>query len=522
MLSLHSRRAAAAAARAVAAAAPAVPPRGSRAFWNISMPVVSGPGGPHITKYQVVMPAKDGVEYDDFLLALPEKEDLASFTKEVPLFLRYLKVVTDAEERSADFVAFLERAKSGLVVESDVFITSEELLAVMWKNGFSEQERNAVQFTFPADYKFHYPELAAMFALQEEDAYQFCMRSRTEASHIGALDFDKVKMKGLLRTHWLIFGTGIVIFKYFPFFNYYFGMKVFGTSMVCTSFWLLFNRTLAKTIRRNEYMAQQKTAQEVMDGQDAIIKSMQRFQNDSKVVEYLGGFKEETEEKIATYKAAYVQKMKEDMTERALRQLQSIATFEAGMGSAMQELVVREAASAFREKFPTDHGMQAKAFQAALKGLAGDTVSPGDDPVASHFEDAFKSLQGVDLMTTKGDPAGSLAQRLAYAQQTKEQEFKTTFMVTKEEASEVKKIAQEAGPGIDLAKLSAKSKARLEELYNIVNAKVGYALPAMSLDAIPTTSDPATTSYINAVNEQLAVAATRLHDARLKAFAQAF
>merc|ERR1719238_1709789 len=126
-------------------------------------------GGVHITKYSIVKPGKEGVEYDDFLIALPERDHLASFTKEVPLFVRYLKVVTDQEGRADAFKAFFERSKSGLVVESDVFITTEELLALMWKNGYSDQERNAIQFTFPADYKFHYPELSAMFNIAEED-----------------------------------------------------------------------------------------------------------------------------------------------------------------------------------------------------------------------------------------------------------------------------------------------------------------------------------------------------------------
>merc|ERR1719238_680139 len=90
-------------------------------------------GGVHITKYSIVKPGKEGVEYDDFLIALPEREHLASFTKEVPLFVRYLKVVTDQEGRQDDFTAFYERAKSGLVVESDVYVSTEELLGVMWK-----------------------------------------------------------------------------------------------------------------------------------------------------------------------------------------------------------------------------------------------------------------------------------------------------------------------------------------------------------------------------------------------------
>jgi len=489
------------------------------------LPVLQGPGGAHITKYHIVKPGKDNVEYDDFLIALPERDHLANFTKEVPLFLRYLKVVTDQEGRPEAFNAFLERAKTGLVVESDVYISTEELLALMWKNGYSEQERNAVQFTFPADYKFHYPELSVMFDIQEEDTYKFCMRTRMESSHIGELDHSKVKRQGLIRDHWLIFGTGLFIFKSFPFFNYYFGIKVFGTSMWCYTMWSVLNRFVAKTCRRNEYMAAQKTAQDVMDGEDAIVNSMRRFANDAKCVEYLKTFKEDSESKIGDYRKALVMKMKDDLTERAAKQLQAIATFEASMGSAMQELVVREAAASFKDKFPKDKAMQDKAFLAAVKGIGGSTVDPSEDPVSSHFADAFKSLQGVDLATAKGNANGTLAERVAFAQQAKEAEFKQTFMVTAAEAEEVRSLASKAKSGndYDFSKMPADAMARLESLYTSINAKVGYSLPdSLGSKPIAATSDSTANTYVDKVNAQLDSAMASLRNARLKAFVQAF
>merc|ERR1719460_2955966 len=77
-----------------------------RAFWNVSLPVLSGPGGAYITKYRIAKPAKDGVHYDDFLITLPERDQLASMSKEVPLFIRYLKAVTEKEGRADDFKGF--------------------------------------------------------------------------------------------------------------------------------------------------------------------------------------------------------------------------------------------------------------------------------------------------------------------------------------------------------------------------------------------------------------------------------
>mmetsp|Transcript_91870 Transcript_91870/g.192115 ORF Transcript_91870/g.192115 Transcript_91870/m.192115 type:complete len:522 (+) Transcript_91870:86-1651(+) len=502
----------------------ALAPASARHFWNVSLPVLSGPGGAHTTKYNIVKPGKDNVEWDDFMLALPDKEHLASFSKDVPLFIRYLKVVTDKEGRPEAFTAFINRAKSGLVVESDVYITSEELLSVMWKNGYSDSERNAIQFTFPADYKFHYPELSVLFDIPEEETYKFAMRTRMENSHIGELDFSKVKRQGFIRDHWLMFGVGLVIFKYFPFFNYYFGVKVFGTSMWCYTMWTGLNRWIAGTCRRNEFMAAQKTAQGVMEGEDAIVSSMRRFANDAKCVEYLGTFKEDTESKIATYRSALAQQMKSELTERALKQLQAIASFEASMGSAMQELVVKEAAASFKDKFPTDKALQDKAFASALKSLSGAEVKAADCPVASHFDTAFKSLQGVDLSTVKGNSSGTLPERVAYAQQAKDAEFKQTFMVTAAEASEVKKLASQAkaGDGYDFSKLAPEAADRLDSLYASINGKVGFVIPDLTTKPIPKTSDPAANAYIEKVNAQIAESAKTLRQARLTAFVSSF
>jgi len=482
----------------------------------------------HVTKYSIVKPAKDGVEWDDFLVALPEKDQLAKFSKEVPLFIRYLKVVTDTEGRNEDFTDFVARAKSGLTVESDVFVTTEELLAVMWKNGYSDQERNAIQFTFPSDYKFHYPELAVMFDLTEEDCYKFAMRTRIEASHIGELEHDKVKPTGFIRTHWLAFGVGVIVFKYFPFFNYYFGIKVFGTGMWCLTNWMLFNRWIAKTVKRNEYMAQQKTAQDVMEGEDKIVGSMQLFANDARCVDYLKSFKDETEAKMAEYRKGIVEQMKEQLSERASKQLQAIAAFEASSAGALQALVVTESAKAFKDAFPKEKAMQDKALSSAVTLIGGGEVAAGDDPVLSHFAKAIGALEGVDLATAKADPAGSIVERVAAAQQAKELEFKETFMVTKAEAAEIKTLAGKAksGADYDFSKLSEEEGKKLDALYTNVNAKVGYFLPEKAVETTApigaVESDSAADAYVQKVNAQLAETMASLRAARLKNFAEAF
>lgn len=285
------------------------------------------------------------------------------------------------------------------------------------------------------------------------------------------------------------------------------------------------NRFVAKTCRRNEYMAAQKTAQDVMDGEDAIVKSMRRFANDAKCVQYLKTFKEDTETSMGKYRKALVLKMKEDLSERATKQLQAIASFEANVGSAMQELVVREAASSFKEKFPQNKAMQEKAFNAALKSLAGQPLQAGEDPVSTHFEDAFKSLQGVDLASAKGDSKGTLAERVAFAQQAKEKEFQQSFMVTPTEAEEVRSLALKAktGTDYDFSKLPAEAMARLDALYTSINAKVGYSLPeSLGTKPIAANSDSSANAYIQQVNSQMDGAMKQIREARLKAFVLAF
>jgi len=140
--------------------------------------------------------------------------------------------------------------------------------------------------------------------------------------------------------------------------------------------------------------------------------------------------------------------------------------------------------------------MQDAAFDAAIKSLGGQTLTTSEDPVASHFDQALKSLQGVDLMSAKGNATGTLAERVAFAQQAKEREFQQTFMVTAAEAKEVKDLAGRAksGESFDFSKLPADSLNRLNALYMSVNAKVvtPYRNPWAQSPSLPAVTGPRT------------------------------
>merc|ERR1711972_923507 len=116
---------------------------------------------------------------------------------------------------------------------------------------------------------------------------------------------------------------------------------------------------------------------------------------------------------------------------------------------------------------------------------------------------------------------GTHAEKVNAAQQAKDAEFKQTFMVTQQEAAEVKSLAAKAGKDFDLAKLGAADAERLDTLYASINSKVGYSLPAnLGSRPIGQTSDSSANSYTAKVDAQLEAAAAKLREARLKAFVQ--
>ena len=493
--------------------------------WGISIPQLGNSGAVAVTKYRITRPYRDDTTWDDFLLALPEKDQLAKFSKEVPLFIRYLKLVTDLDGRNEQFKQFFLRCKDGLNVENDVFITTDELLSVMWKNGYSEKERNAIQFTFPSDYKFHYPELAVLFDVVEEDAYKFCMRTRMDKSHIGELDAEKTKRKGILRDHWLLYAGGWYIFKNYPFFSYVFFLKTWGFTVWFISCWYLFGRMATKIWRRNENMQLQKTADEVMSGEDSLVSNMRKFVNDSKAVEYLSKFKEETQISLSQYRKALVKAQKDEMNERINSQLAAIARMESASAGNMQELLVAEATSSFKDAFGKSAKMQEQAFENALSAIKGSSVEKAKDPILSHFTDSIEAVEKADWSKVKPNASGSIPERIALIKKQTESEFKKMFYVSKSEAKEVMEIAKivrDPNGRFDWSKLSAKQSKRLDELFTAINNRIGCVMPNERNLLGLTHLDDSNEAFVESTKQRLAEVAQRIKEERLSAFVKGF
>ena len=490
--------------------------------WGISLPQLGNSGAVAVTKYRIVRPYRDDTTWDDYLLALPEKDQLAKFSKDVPLFIRYLKLVTDMDGRSDQFKEFFMRCKDGLTVESDVFLTTDEIISVMWKNGYSEQERNAVQFTFPSDYKFHYPELAVLFDIAEDDAYKFCMRSRMDKSHIGELDVEKTKRGGLLRDHWVLYAGGWYIFKNYPFFSYVFFLKTWGFTMWFVSCWYLFGRMATKIWRRNEQMQLQKTADDVMAGEDGIVTNMRRFANDSSAVDYLKAFKGESQSSLAEFRGALVQQQKEAITERINAQLNAISRMEATNAGNMQELLVGETLQSFKSTFAKDSKLQEATLNAAIANIRGGAESTKEDPILKHFASSIQAVDKADWTKVVPNENGTIVERIAQVRKVAESEFRKMFYVSKSDAEAVRALGKAASVGpskFDFAKLDAAQMKKLEDLYTSINNRIGFA--GVSENAIPALGE-SDSAFVVETSKQLAGVAQRIRNQRLSAFVNGF
>lgn len=288
---------------------------------------------------------------------------------------------------------------------------------------------------------------------------------------------------------------------------------------------MLFSRYTHRLYRKTDYMLQQKTAQAVMEGEDKIVENMKKFTNDGECLNYVKAFKGELQGDMAAYRKSIAEAMKASMTERVQAQLTSVARFEQQMNAELQETIVRETGNAFKDAFPSDAKMQADVIDSACKQLAkpGEAVA---DPLKTFFTNAFDQVSKADLDATKGNPKGTIVERVAAARQAREAAFKGAFMVSAAEAAEVKALGAKAlaGDSLDLTKLDAKSLEKLEGLFVSINNRVGYKFPSEKelVSAIKPTGDAASDEFISYANEQVSLALAKFQAARLGAFVRAF
>ncbi|CDJ33487.1 uncharacterized protein EMH_0016250 [Eimeria mitis] len=420
------------------------------------------------TKYRITKPWTTDTQFDDLLLSEPSRDTLAKFTKDAPLFLRFLKLITDVENRPRAFIEFAKRCENGLVVEKDVFITKDELMKCIWENGFSQNEMNAFEFAFPADYKFHYPELAVLFDLPEEDCYKYCIRQRAKTPE------QLVEI----------------------------------------------NRNIREYLWKEE-KAMIESAKDRKDaGEELVHRQLKKYANDARCLEYVSSFKDEVQQQLAEYHVALLEQMRQRMVERITSKLTAIQQAEKAIQGSLQEVIVRELVESFQRKLATDAKLQDAALKAAIEGIAGDV--PSVDPVGAHFMASLKELGNADTVKPKSTGSGSVLERVSAVFQRREEEFLQAFTVSPEEANEVKQLVGKckSGDEYDFSKLSEKDAARLDALQVNILDRVGYATIMEDDLKSLTALSPSGEALIEHVNNQLAMAKEKIRNARLTQFAR--
>uniref|UniRef100_A0A0G4ICX6 Uncharacterized protein n=1 Tax=Chromera velia CCMP2878 TaxID=1169474 RepID=A0A0G4ICX6_9ALVE len=470
-------------------------------------------------KYRITVPYSENSDWDDALIRAPDSTELQKFTKETPLFLRFFKLLCDQENRPNHFVEFAKRCESGLVVEKSAFVTKKELMETMWANGYSEAEMNAFSLAFPDDYEFHYPELAALFEVSEEDCYKFAMRKRMDEQALVQIkkEADPPAVRSFMWSYMLLAGTCATLT---PFSNYVWMGKYLPSVMVLSALWQYFSKGATEKYYTESRMMRESIVAHKQEGQDLLFEKVKNFAHDSRCLDYLSTFRGELQTKLADYRKALIQQQKAQMAERLQRQLVAVQNAEAGIGASLQTVIVEEISASFREMFGKDPNMKKTSLDAAISAIEG---KPVEDPVKKHFNEALENLEKIDLATAKADPNGSIVERVAAVYKEKEAAFLKEFTVSKAEAEEVKKLAAPAksGSGFDFSKLDAKSMERLEDLFRSITGRLGLVSFDEKMLQPLATEDADAQSFVGFVNEQLEMTAMKIRNSRLSSFVAA-
>ncbi|KAL8271928.1 hypothetical protein Esti_004052 [Eimeria stiedai] len=426
------------------------------------------------TKYRIAKPWTLDTQFDDIILSEPSKEAFARFTKEAPLFLRFLKLITDVEKRPRAFIDFAKRCENGLVVEKDVYITKEELMKCIWENGFSQNEMNAFEFAFPADYKFHYPELAVLFDLPEEDCYKYCIRQRAKTPE-KLVEIKYEKPKNLLSSYGLCFLGVWFGFSNQVLSNAWFYSKTFPFGAVFYMLASYFYRNIREFFWKEERALTQSAKDQKDAGEELLYRQMKKYASDARCLECLSSFKGEVQQQLAEYHSAVVEELRQRLVERVTSKLAAIQQAERTIEGSLQEVIVRETVDSFQKQFAADSKQQDAALKLAIQSIAGD--APSMDPAGAHFLASLRELGKANLEKSAAKADGSVIERVAAVFQRREQEFLETFTVSLQEGAEVKELLKNciSGDEYDFSKLSEEQTKRLDVLQETILNRVGFA-----------------------------------------------
>ncbi|CAD2091703.1 conserved Plasmodium protein, unknown function [Plasmodium vinckei lentum] len=460
------------------------------------------------TKYRISLPHIDNVKYDDLYLSSPNKEDLYVFTKKIPIFLRYLKLITSLENRNNDFVEFARRCENGLTIEKDIYLTKEELIHLMFVNGYTQKETNALDLAFNNNYQFHYPEIAVLFDLNEEDVYKFCLKKRSENPET-LFHLKYFKEKNMLSSYGLIF-----VFLYFGLNNVVLSNAWFLSKTIpfFSVFYMLasyFYKDIWNFINKEKNLMIEQNMQNKLLAEDIIYNQLKLFSKDTECSAHLKHFKEYCNVLIKYYRKAFINENKKNIHEHLEKKLNEIYNSEQQYKNSLKNILITEIIKKTYEHVQNDQNFYNAVLNDSINNIQNNT---NNDTLVNYVKTQINFVKNEN----NNNP---IVKNILNQYELKKKEYLNQFVVHKNELNAIKNIITKCN--LDVSKLNKEDYDNLIKLYTTINNRFGFYVNDNDIPLIIPKDDEAKnlTENINFIIQQ---SNKLFHEKKLVSFLKSF
>lgn len=461
------------------------------------------------TKYRIALPYLENVKYDDLYLSSPNKEDFFVFTKKIPMFLRFLKLITFIENRNNDFIEFAKRCENGLSVERDIYLKKEELLELMFINGYTKKEMNAFDLAFTSNYEFHYPEIAVLFQLDEEEVYKYCLKKRSESPE-NLVHLKFTKSKNLLSSYGLIF-----LFLYFGLNNFVLCNAWFLSKTIpfFSVFYMLasyYYRDIWNFINKEKNLMLEQNRKNRLEGEDILYNQLKLYSNDSESSDLLKSFQKYMNKLILNYRKAYVAEHRRKVHECLENKLKEIYKAEEKYKSSLQNILLNEIIKHTYDTLKKDESFYNSVLNDSIHNIRG--MSNPNDTLITHVKKGIDALKSMN----KENP---LVKRILDQYEIQKEEYVNQFKIHKEEIDMIRKLSTKCQ--MDITKLTDDEYQNLTQLFRSINDRFGFYVNLKETDLV-VPRDEQSSHIVEKTNEVISSMNKRIREKQLKSFMQAF
>ncbi|CAD2104178.1 conserved Plasmodium protein, unknown function [Plasmodium vinckei] len=460
------------------------------------------------TKYRISLPHIDNVKYDDLYLSSPNKEDLYVFTKKIPIFLRYLKLITSLENRNNDFIEFARRCENGLTIEKDIYLTKEELIHLMFVNGYTQKETNALDLAFNNNYQFHYPEIAVLFDLNEEDVYKFCLKKRSENPET-LFHLKYFKEKNMLSSYGLIF-----VFLYFGLNNVVLSNAWFLSKTIpfFSVFYMLasyFYKDIWNFINKEKNLMIEQNMQNKLLAEDIIYNQLKLFSKDTECSAHLKHFKEYCNVLIKYYRKAFINENKKNIHEHLEKKLNEIYNSEQQYKNSLKNILITEIIKKTYEHVQNDQNFYNAVLNDSINNIQNNT---NNDTLVNYVKTQINFVKNEN----NNNP---IVKNILNQYELKKKEYLNQFVVHKDEHNAIKNIITKCN--LDISKLNKEDYDNLIKLYTTINNRFGFYVNDNDIPLIIPKDDEAKNLAEN-INFIIQQSNKLFHEKKLVSFLKSF